>query len=310
MDKQFQCEAWYFECRKVNYLMELRRHGFPTESLCYNVYEDIKDVVEHVATAGEPVWTYDSKGLEDDLSWVPLHIETRDYEKTEEVMAALRDMNESQSALLWVYREKLDYAVPEGTLEPNMLHSLYINGVQQNEGTHQVHIHDLFPEYIGWVDARHVCDSMEGMEDENRYIQLLEYQKEKPLLFDRERLWQAFVDDVARTTNRIEAYERFWDKDINWNELYGDFMTACHYHSETWSFLAGSRFLTKRFLEWAGYQGKSLDLLDDYVHKALVIRNVHLKAMMTGRELDESAWRLMREAAEADEKAFASLKSL
>jgi len=308
MDKQFQCEAWYFECRKINYLMELKRHGFPTESLCYNVHEDIKDVMEHVATAGETIWTYDSKGLTDDLSWVPLDIRTTYYGQPKEVLASLLEMKESQSALLWVYREKLDYAVHEGTLEPNTLHSLYVNKVKHNNENFQFHIHDLFPEYIGWVDAHKVRDSMEDMADENRYIQFLEYQKDKPLIFDRKHLWQAFLEDIRRSNNHTDAYERFWNNTIDWNELYGSFMKACDYHSDTWSFLAGSRYLIKRFLEWMGHGGKTLDYLENYVHKALLIRNVYLKAMMTGKEPNESAWRLMKEAAEADEQAFASLK--
>lgn len=308
MDKQFQCEAWYFECRKINYLMELKRHGFPTESLCYNVHEDIKDVMEHVAAVGEPIWTYDSKGLTDDLSWVPLDIQTTDYDQPGEVLTRLFEMKETQSALLWVYRDKLDYAEPEGPPELNMLHSLYVNKVKSDDENYQFHIHDLFPEYIGWVDANKLGHSIENMEDEYRYIQFLEYRKDQPLTFDRERLWQAFTEDVTRSNNHTEAYEYFWNQSIDWSELYGGFKTACYYHSETWSFLAGSRYLLKRFMEWMGHVGETLDLLDNYVHKALVVRNVYLKAMMTDKEPNESAWRLMKEAAEADKQAFASLK--
>ncbi|MFB6366784.1 hypothetical protein ACFCP7_22505 [Paenibacillus elgii] len=309
MDPQFQFESWYFECRKLNYLMKLRKHRFPTESLCYNVYENIKDVVDHTVTAGEPMWMYESKGLVGDFSWVPLERQQAEYTDPEEVTELLLDMKVPKAALLWVYRDRLDYAPPDGVLKPDMLHSLYVNGVKETESGCQFHIHDTFPEYIGWVEARKVCASMEGMPAELQSVEFLDYRMDRPLFLDRDRLWQAFTSDIARTQNEASAYARLWDGQTNWSELYDDFATACFYHSEIWTFLAGSRYMTKCFLEWVGYEGEATALLQNYAHQASILRSAYMKAMLTGKAPGESAYRRMQEIAEADEKAFTALKA-
>ncbi|MBD8496931.1 hypothetical protein [Paenibacillus arenosi] len=310
MDRQFQFESWYFDCRKLNYLMELRKHQFPTSSLCFNVYEYIGDIAEHVIDAEKQIWSYESKGLQGDFSWVPLQIDSIDFSAPNHLLPVLQEIQLSQSAVIWVYRDKLDYVVPEGAPATDVLHSLYVDGVRMVGDECQLHIHDMFPEYKGWVRADCIVASIEGMSKDYYYAELLKYEKNHSLHIERLPLWQAFSADILQLNNDFSAYEKFLDIQADWNERYGSHEEACHFLGDTWSFLAGSRYLTQQFLQWIGYEGPVLDRLNEYVRKALIIRNFYLKSLYSGKKTSDSIEAIIREIALVDEQALTLLKQL